>query len=104
MIASHARVFGTTEKPYSVVYCQDFRGVRFQLTQFNVEREPVGLQLAFPIASCGNESTDDYFADISLEVGGTVVQNVRVPRETHSNAGRVLLVSGYSEEFESRVF
>ena len=102
--ASHARVFGRTEKPYAVVHLPNFRGVRFQLTEFEVEKEPIGLQLAFPIASYDGNSEDSFFAKVSLEKGYDVIQSETVPRETHANSGKILLVSGYSEEMETRVF
>lgn len=102
--ASHARAFGTTQKPYAVVHLPDFRGVRFQLTELDVEQEPIGLQLAFPISSYDGNSNDEFFAKISLEKDGGILQSEIVPREMHTNAGRILLVSGYSEEMEIKVF
>lgn len=102
--ASHGRSYGSSEKPYDVVYLEDLRGVRFRLSRFDVHEEPIALQMAFPISACGNTATDDYFAEVTLELGGEVIQKERLPREVHPKAGRVLLVSGYSEEFELRVF
>ena len=83
---------------------EDLRSIRFQLFRFDVHDEAVGLQLAFPISACGNESREDLFAEVSLEVKGTLVETLRLPREVHANAGKVLLVSGYSKEFEQSVF
>ena len=57
-----------------------FGGVRFQLTELKVETEPIGLQLAFPIASYDGNSDDNFFAKISLEKGDDVIQSETVPR------------------------
>lgn len=102
--ASHGRSYGSSERPYDVVHLPDLRGVRFHLSQFEVHEEPIALQIAFAINECGNTTTDDYFAEVTLEIDGAVIQRERVAREVHPAAGRVLLVSGYSEEFELRVF
>ncbi|MGK7955664.1 MAG: hypothetical protein AB4063_10455 [Crocosphaera sp.] len=100
--ASHGRTFGIGEKPYEVVSLTDFCGVRFRIKEYIVHDEPVGLLLSFPIDKCDLSSTDDYFADITLEQGGNLLQKCRVEREVHPNAGRVLVLTGYSEEFHKR--
>jgi hypothetical protein len=102
--ASHGRTFGSTQKPYDVVHLPDFRGVRFRLAHIEVEDEPLGLQIAFPVASCGIESSEDYFANICLEMGGSLQDSAVLTREVHSAAGKVLLLSGYSDVFEQRIY
>jgi hypothetical protein len=102
--ASHGRTFGSTQKPYDVVHLPDFRGVRFRLSHLDVEGEPLGLQIAFPVASCGTESSENYFANVYLEMGGSLQDSAVLTREVHSAAGKVLLLSGYSEEFEQLVY
>lgn len=100
--ASHGRTFGIGEKPYEVVSLTDFCGVRFRIKEYVVHDEPVGLLLSFPIDKCDLSSADDYFADITLEQGGDVLQKCRVEREVHPNAGKVLVLNGYSGGFHQR--
>lgn len=94
--ASHTRTFGIANKAYEVVSLPDFMGILFQLHQYEVKDEAIGIQLAFPISSWESCSTDDYFAEISLEIKRNVIQTICVPREVHPKAGRVLFLSGYS--------
>jgi hypothetical protein len=102
--ASHGRTYGSSEKPYDVVYLEDLHGLRFRLFQLEVPQEPIALQMAFPVRSCGGDSTEDFFAEVALEIGGLESQRVRVPREVHPGAGKVLLVAGFSETTEERMF
>lgn len=102
--ASHGRTYGRTEKPYDVIHLEDLRGVRFRLVHLDVDQEPVSLHITFSIAAAGNNVEDDYLAEIELEVKGMVVDAFRVPREVHPNAGKVLLVSGYSAAREQEIF
>lgn len=94
--ASHSRIFGMSLKQYEVFSLPDFRGILFRLHQYNVRDEAVGIQLAFPISHWEPTSTEDYFAEIGLEVRGKTIQTINIPREVHPKAGRVLYISGHS--------
>lgn len=102
--ASHGRTFGATYKPYDVVSLPDFRGIRFRMSYFEVCDEPIGLQLAFPIERCDQETDQDFFAQVTLEVNSKVQDSVCLEREVHPAAGKILLLNGYSEEFAKGVY
>ncbi len=97
--ASHSRTFSMVEKQYEVFSLPDFRGILLLIRQFNVREEAVGVQMAFPISYWEPSSNEDYFAEISLEIKGKVVQNICVPREVHPRAGKVLYLNGLSSDF-----
>jgi hypothetical protein len=71
--------------------------VRFRLFRFDVQDEPIALQIAFPIATCEINSLEDYFAEIVLEVNGQEMQRERLAREVHPSAGKILVVSGVDQ-------
>jgi hypothetical protein len=46
----------------------------------------------------------EYFAEVSLEIEGKLIEAHRVPRVVHPKAARVLLLSGYTPRFSTQVF
>ncbi|MCA9950344.1 MAG: hypothetical protein KDE48_11910 [Anaerolineales bacterium] len=102
--ASYSRTSGIERKPYEVVYLSDFQGIKFRLSEFQAVGETVGLQFAFPINKYNPDKSSDFFAEISLEIGDEVIETHRIPQITHPNAGRILLLSGYSVEFHKTVY
>lgn len=102
--ASHGRSYGIKEKPYEVVSLPDFSGIRFNLKKYTVHDEPVGLLLSFPIESYNLFTAEDYFAEIILEQAGKELQKCRVSREVHPEAGKILLLTGYSEQFHKKIY
>ena len=103
--ASYSYSFGSEKGGYEVVWLPDFRGVLFRLDRYEVKREPVGLQFAFPIINYDPDTDARDFAEISLETKGEVIETHRVPRVVHPNAGRIFLLSDFSPaEFHARGF
>lgn len=102
--ASHARTYGLREKAYEVVSLPDFCGVLFTLYRYEVKDESIGLQLSFPIRSFESKTEADYFADIRLESDSSTLFDYRIPREVHPKAGKILLLTGYTNEFHQKIY
>ncbi len=92
---SFNKSISNSTKLYDVTFSPDFHDIIFTLKKFNVEHEPIGLQLAFGIESYNMESIDDCFAEILLEHNNKLIQKVKLERFTHPDAPKILLLCGY---------
>jgi hypothetical protein len=98
---NYTRSSSANSPQFTVSMSPDFKTAIFHLHRLKVA-ESTGIQIAFPIDSYTPNPSATFFAQVSLQMNGTEIEQREVPQEVHPLAARALVVEDRNAQERNR--